>query len=359
MRIEERIDLILSKHSRLESDLLSKQLLIYFGYSSRIDIIINKMAREYGVYPDFIVDNNPELAGKRHNGIKIVGFSDLLEMNPTDVFILITARHFSAISKQLGASGFYDFYFRNFFYYKEELSYHSIDNMKESRDEIVEACYALSDVESRDVFFKLLEYRVTDNIFLMESINKGSQYFDPFFNFNNREVFVDCGAYTGDTIFSFVEKVRSFEKIYAFEPNPNVFNILKKNVCAVDGDVELFELGVSNRSCTLAFSGGDTGGSFAMSKGSDVRLLEVCALNDKLDRPATFIKMDIEGEELNAIMGASDIIRSFKPKLAISAYHKSNDLWEIINRIKHLNKSYEVGLRHHSKTRLETVIYAR
>jgi len=79
---------------------------------------------------------------------------------------------------------------------------------------------------------------------------------------------------------------------------------------------------------------------------------------DDITNNATFIKMDIEGAELNALKGAKKTIIANTPKLAISIYHQLNDLWEIPIYIKQLVPEYKLYVRHHSKTIAETVLYA-
>ena len=71
-----------------------------------------------------------------------------------------------------------------------------------------------------------------------------------------------------------------------------------------------------------------------------------------------FLKMDIEGAECAALHGAKNILRDLKPKLAISAYHKEADLWELPQLIKSLNPDYKLYFSHHSPISWESVVYA-
>ncbi|MCL1983378.1 MAG: FkbM family methyltransferase, partial [Clostridiales bacterium] len=74
--------------------------------------------------------------------------------------------------------------------------------------------------------------------------------------------------------------------------------------------------------------------------------------------PPTYIKMDIEGAELMALKGAENIIRSHKPKLAISAYHKPEDVYTLPMLIRSYRNDYKFYLRHYTNSLNETVLYA-
>jgi hypothetical protein len=71
-----------------------------------------------------------------------------------------------------------------------------------------------------------------------------------------------------------------------------------------------------------------------------------------------FIKMDIEGSELNALRGAEGTILGFKPKLAISIYHRDSDFIEIPNYLRKLDVGYEFFLDHFTVYGEETILFA-
>lgn len=77
-----------------------------------------------------------------------------------------------------------------------------------------------------------------------------------------------------------------------------------------------------------------------------------------MGKQVTFIKLDVEGSEMAALEGASESIRRWKPKLAVSVYHKPEDLWTLASYIIELNPNYNLYLRHYTTCNYETVLYA-
>ena len=85
---------------------------------------------------------------------------------------------------------------------------------------------------------------------------------------------------------------------------------------------------------------------------------DVQKLDSAVKEDPALIKMDIEGSEKDALIGASNTIQRVKPKLAIAAYHYATDLWRLVDVIRDINPGYKFYLRHYSETGLESVIYA-
>lgn len=187
----------------------------------------------------------------------------------------------------------------------------------------------------------------------------GKQYFD-FFKPGDNEIFIDAGSQDGDTSASFIEWADGkYKKIYVFEPNPyckerceNTFKIINMK------NVKFIEKAVWNKAETLSFHTEFYSGGARVDQKGDYMIqadtIDNCIAGDK----ATFIKMDVEGAEYEALVGAQETIRKYKPKLAISLYHKPLDVLEIPELLLSLRSDYKFGLRHYSSTMLETVLYA-
>ncbi len=81
-------------------------------------------------------------------------------------------------------------------------------------------------------------------------------------------------------------------------------------------------------------------------------------MDESIKHIPTFIKMDIESFEIQALLGASNSIMKHKPKLAIAVYHKFDDLWNIPLLLKQWVPEYKLIMRHYDSTQEETIIYA-
>lgn len=94
-------------------------------------------------------------------------------------------------------------------------------------------------------------------------------------------------------------------------------------------------------------------------RGENIEIIETAALDDVVgDRPVTYIKMDIEGAELEALQGAENIIRKQHPRLAVSIYHKPEDIWTIPRLLMKYYEGYWFYMRHYSFSWYDTVLYA-
>ncbi|MDE5696547.1 MAG: FkbM family methyltransferase [Lachnospiraceae bacterium] len=191
--------------------------------------------------------------------------------------------------------------------------------------------------------------------------NNTSQYFD-LFTPDEHEVFVDCGCFDASTAFHFAGWCgrKGYDKIWCFEPDKSSYEICK-SLCAGWRDCVVYPYGVSEQSGTVLFESGKKEESRIVKQVGQERCdaIETVALDEFLrGERVTFIKMDIEGAEIDALKGAAQIIRDQKPKLAISIYHRAEDIIEIPKLILDLRPDYKLYLRHYSLLSNETVLYA-
>lgn len=186
-----------------------------------------------------------------------------------------------------------------------------------------------------------------------------NQYFEPdIIKYSNEEVFVDAGSYDFRTSLKFADRCNSAKKIYAFDPDKENIKKCRKAIDAFDiCPVVFFDSALWSRNEILNFNSLGGGGSTVLSSGntqvSGITLDSVVGY-DKI----TFIKMDIEGSELEALKGSTETIKRCKPKLAISVYHKPEDIIDILKYIIDLECDYKLFLRHYTNWSVDTVLYA-
>lgn len=212
----------------------------------------------------------------------------------------------------------------------------------------------LDEGKSKETFLSYLNQRVSGDYSCAEELYDPNHYFAEDIIRLENEVFVDCGAFTGDTVQELTTKSKP-QKVFAFEPDEKNFQALMKNF-AKDSRIVCIKKGAFSKKTTLSFAGGNADASKIMDKGTIQ--IEVDSIDNVLDgEKATFIKMDIEGAELEALKGAQNTIRNYHPKLAISAYHKFEDLFTLPQYIYSLDNSYKFYLRRHSHLTHELVLY--
>ncbi len=204
-------------------------------------------------------------------------------------------------------------------------------------------------------------------------IEKHTKLYDPEHYFSkdimklsDHEGFINCGSFTGDTVEDFVKRTNGkFNHIFAFEPSKVNFIALSATVKKLGLSplaITCYQKGVYSENITLHFNINtiDGGASTITEGGEDiidgVALDSFLAIEQK--NQITFINMDIEGAEFDALHGMQEIIRKNKPKLAISVYHNPEHFWTIPFFIKSLNPDYKIYFRQHSISKSETVCYA-
>lgn len=192
------------------------------------------------------------------------------------------------------------------------------------------------------------------------------QYFNEAFMPPQKERYViDGGAFHFDTGERFLNwnREHGFEGIFSYEPDPVNYEICREKLAALPMDERarqnsrIIHAGLSDRDSVMNFSAnGSDESHFAADGGISVPLVSIDGTVG--DRFVAFIKLDVEGFELQALKGAENTIRRCRPRMAVCAYHKLEDLLELPKWILDLNMNYRLRLRMYSNEYLEIVLYA-
>ena len=232
----------------------------------------------------------------------------------------------------------------------------------EQAADVRKAASLWADDASRREYLNHVRWRALgDQNALGPPVKEESYFLDSLYRIDDREVFVDCGAYTGDTAEQVIRRNPAFSRIVAIEADPQNFDRLTKWIGTLDAPVasriSALNVAVGAKRGKLRFqAGGGDGARLA----ADGNVVVECIPIDELAPEAapTFIKMDIEGAELDALEGARRSIQTHRPILSICVYHKQDDLWRIPLFIHTLVEDYRLFLRPHEVDGKELVCYA-
>jgi len=187
------------------------------------------------------------------------------------------------------------------------------------------------------------------------------EYFDKeIISFFDKEVFVDGGCYNFANSLCLNALCPNVEKIYAFEPNPNKKQLIE--ACITRNGLEnvhFFDKGLWSEPQQLRFNIQENMEAASRLNNAGETVVNVVSLDEAVaGDKVTFIKLDIEGAELEALKGARNTIQTYRPKLAICVYHKPVDIIDIPLYIKELVPEYKLYLRHYNVSQNDTVLYA-
>lgn len=236
----------------------------------------------------------------------------------------------------------------------------------------------LEDVLSKATYANVILTRAMKNPLDKELVQPNQYFCIPEFRENPyyevHEVFVDCGAYVGDSIEQFIStKLGNFEKIFAFEPIGKTFQAMKHRIerlkrewALSDDQIVLVQAGVGSETVMVA----NQNASEQVGSCQSLVGRETTTANDGIpvytidnyfaNQPISFLKADIENFEYPMLLGSETVIKRDNPKLAICIYHNPSDLYRIALKIKEYCPNYKFKVRHHSYTLVteETVLYA-
>ncbi len=228
-------------------------------------------------------------------------------------------------------------------------------------EEILDA-YNLFESESKKLFLNILKSRLYAdegwNVAYVDEPAHFDSIIHPYITSN--EVFVDCGAFNGDTLEVFLKVTNgNFKKYFAIEPMVDNGEKISKVIQLLSNlqknKIEILQCAVGEKEENLFFrSTGKT--SIAVEKAENTIFVRSIALdNELINNKITWIKMDIEGAEILGLLGAQEIIRKYRPKLTICVYHRSNDLWKIPLLINKICNNYKFYLK---RTSGDIICYA-
>lgn len=317
---------------------------------------------DVGIKVIALVDNDVQKQGKEYFGYSVIALKDV----PKDAIIINSSgRACVQIKEQLERAGYtwnlslMEFLFLfNLSFQAEDHFQNFSTNLIEQANRIATFYCALEDEQSRAALNGIINFRLSLVAHFVADI--ASPFDEEFFpldilKFEENEIFVDGGAYDGDSYEHFLRLAPSVSKAYLFEPDAS---ICEKAALRIGGDKRalICNYGLWSKSDTLYFS--NTGGMDGAISDKGELSIKVVAVDEFIEDRISHIKLDVEGAEEQALIGAKLHIKNDRPKMAIALYHRAHDLWHIPELIEKFGGSYRYSLRHYSQTMDDSIVYA-
>jgi FkbM family methyltransferase len=241
-------------------------------------------------------------------------------------------------------------------------------------DEFLAVGERLADSLSVETLYSVLLYHLeTDRDHLLTVNRPGdATYFrSGLFEMRERETYVDCGAFDGDSVQQFIRAAKGrFHAIHAFEPDPQNYPRLvdwlrRESRYSYAQRIHLHQKAVGSATGTIELtSTGDAGACVPLARdvaaapGVPRSVVDIVTLDEAIREPISLLKLDVEGHEIEILRGALKHLQQDRPRLAICAYHLPGDLVDLPRFVEGLDAGFRIGLRHHSGSRYDTVLYA-
>lgn len=223
-----------------------------------------------------------------------------------------------------------------------------LDFVHAHADEFQRAYDWMADETARQVFSDIVNFKISGKIdYLRHCETDKDEVFRNILKPHGHECFADLGAYNGDTIRELLSYTDgAYDSITALEPDKRNFKKLSRYAEeSLTGKVELVQAGGWSEDTVLTFAAKAGRNSALAKQGIPTQMRSLDSVLD--GAPCTMLKLDVEGAEHQALLGAQQTIKTHHPRLNVACYHRNEDLFDLPALLKELDPSYKLYLRHH------------
>lgn len=383
--LEQRLDQLLAEDLafvlRRESDALEEKIgsldnpFLLFGAGHLGRKVLKKLTA-IGKRPVAFIDNNSKLWGTEVQGVLVMRPADAAsQFDAASIGVITTIWCGEATDKMsdrinpirdLGFRRIALFGHLAWKFQDEFLPHYSLDRPSKviaNADSIRQAFSLLADKESRLLFVNHIEWRLGLDYDLLPFPSSEEIYFnDRYVSYSATEVVYDIGAYTGDSVESFLKSQRGtqFGEIHSFEPSPHNFTTLQHYIAGLgvlQRKVYAHQLALGDvEGCIQVET--ENGPASRVGFGNQAVPMTTIDLFTKTHAAPSFIKIDIEGFEPQCLLGAEQVIRTTAPVVAVCVYHLQAHIWEILLQLHAYYPSYSFSLCPHLADGWDLVLYA-
>lgn len=320
--------------------------IVVYGMGNGADKLFDRLI-EYGKTPADIFASDGFVRGHSFRGMRVKSFSEIKEKHSDFVILLSFASNRPEVIEMLREmDGKYDVYVPDM-PVADTAEYFDMHFYNAHYSEIIDAYDALSDEVSKKLFSLIIRYKLSGRMkYLLELY---STPLDIFRSLPTEKIenFVDAGAYNGDTLKLAREAFPRLRTAACIEPDPKTYKrLLKYTDTLTDTSVRCVMAALSDgNSRGVLLSAGNRNSTVSATSSYEFRSTAVDVITlDSLELAPDFIKYDVEGEEYRALIGSENTIRKHKPVLLVSLYHRSRDIFELINYLHREYPEYKLTL---------------
>ncbi len=319
--------------------------IVIYGMGNGADKLIDRFDKLGIKYADIFASDG-FVRGHSFRGMRVKSFSEIKAEYSDFVIVLSFASNRPEVLELLeGIDREYDMYVPDMPVSGEE--YFDMELYNAHYGEIRRAYEALADEDSRSVFANIISYKLSGRMsYLMDAYSTKDELYSELGRTEIHE-YIDVGAYNGDTLREAIQYFPSLKSAAAIEPDPKTFKRLLRYTESEDR--------ISIRAINAAagadigktgfLSGGNRNSSVASTasyqhKDEVIDMITV----DSLGMQPDLIKYDVEGAEEDALIGSDATIRAHRPTLLVSLYHRSRDIFYLVNLLREKYPFYEMRL---------------
>lgn len=318
-----------------------------YGMGNGADKLFERLEK-YGKRPDAVFASDGFVRGHSFRGYKVMSLSEVIAAFGDFIILLSFASGRAEVIEMIRElDGRFDMFVPDMPVTGDE--YFDKEFYNENYEQILKAYAALSDEDSKSAFASIINYKLSGKLkYLFDCYSDTSDMYSLLRE--DIETAVDAGAYNGDTVRELIGYRPGVKKIYAIEPDSRNYKKLCKYVNEGDGACLIEPINAAAYSANLSgqFSGSGNRNSSISSTAShenraeNVALIRIDSISDKR---IDYIKYDVEGAELDALEGSCKVIEKNHPDLLVSIYHRSEDIFKIVNYTSQKYPFYSLFIR--------------
>lgn len=320
-----------------------KTPIVLYGMGNGADKILD-LCDKFSIKVSDIFASDEYVRGHSFRGYKVLKYSDILQKYDNCIILLTFACFRADMLKKIEQIN------SRYEVLAPEVPLFDTDiftpkTLSDNLEKIKNVYNLLADEQSKHTFVNLLRYKISGKYkYLHICSTDRSEIFTNIIHLSDCEDYIDLGAFNGDTIDEFLNfSNNKYSSITAFEPAEKNFKRLVDKV---------FEYKLKNTKLINKAAFSDARSTYISEKGgrnpflsNSGHLIQTVRVDDICTK-ATYIKFDVEGAEADALSGCSTLIKKYAPSLLVSAYHKTNDFFELPIKILELYNGYKIYIRH-------------